>query len=109
MEEILGIEALDFGFGIGQPLTHQAAIQELKNQTEMRRTFIDWLQSIHTSSVKSHPVTIREKPSVRGNGSIPILQQFSYVDVESKIEHEITGEDDELIHMDQADELKHLN
>lgn len=41
MDAILGVEALDFGLGIGEILTPKSFIQHLKQQSEVRHTFND--------------------------------------------------------------------
>lgn len=43
MDEIMGVEALDFGLGIGQPMTLESSLQELRNQSNIRHTFNEWL------------------------------------------------------------------
>ena len=50
MEEIMGIEASDFGLGVGDVLTPKTSVDTLKQQSEIRHTFNEWLQSIHDNS-----------------------------------------------------------
>ena len=71
MDEIMGIEALDFGLGIGEILTPKASLQHLKNQSEVRHTFKEWLQSIHDRSGKS--VHSEAEGGSRRSGNLPIL------------------------------------
>ena len=49
MDELLGVEALDFGLGIGEILTPKTYVQHLKQQSEVRHTFNEWRQCIHRS------------------------------------------------------------
>lgn len=44
IDEIFGVEALDFGLGIGKILTPKSSIQQLQHQSEIRNTFNEWLQ-----------------------------------------------------------------
>lgn len=70
MEEILGIEALDFGLDIGEVLTPKSLVQQLQQQSKVRSTFNDWLQFIHKS------VESRKNTSVRGMSPVPIIQDL---------------------------------
>lgn len=78
MDEIMGIEALDFGLGIGEILTPKASLQHLQNQSEIRHTFNEWLLSIHDQSGKS--VHHEAGGGSRRSGNLPILQPYPDVD-----------------------------
>lgn len=39
----MGIEALDFRMGVGEILTPKTSINTLKQQSEIRHTFNEWL------------------------------------------------------------------
>lgn len=43
MDEILAVEALDFGLGIGDVLTPNSSILDLRQQSEVRHTFNELL------------------------------------------------------------------
>ena len=50
MDELIGIEALQFGDGIGEVFTPKTSIQQLQQQSDIRHTFNEWLDSIHRHS-----------------------------------------------------------
>ena len=75
MEDILGIEALDFGLGIGQPMTPQSSLNETRVQYEIKHTFNEWLQSIQRSADHVRTQSVRGNAAERGNVSTPIFQQ----------------------------------
>lgn len=47
MDDVLGIEALDFGLGISEILMPKTSIQQSHQQSKIRHTFNEWMQSIH--------------------------------------------------------------
>ena len=47
MDEVLGIEAIDFGLGIKDVMTPKLSIQQLQQYNELTHTFNEWLQSLH--------------------------------------------------------------
>ena len=67
MDEVLGIKALDFG--LGNVLTPKSSIQNLQQQSNVRHTFNELMQSLHPKTQKAN----------EGMNDIPILQQFDEV------------------------------
>lgn len=49
MDEIMGLEPLNLNFH-EEILTPKSSLQDLKQQSELRHTFNDWLESIHRSN-----------------------------------------------------------
>lgn len=68
MDEILGIEEIDFGLGIGEVHTPKSSIQLMKQRSEVRYNFNEWLQSIHSN--------METRVRREGMSPIPILQEF---------------------------------
>ena len=79
MEDILCIEALDFGLGIGQSMTPQSSLNEIRVQSEIKHTFNEWLQSVHRSANHVRTQYVRGNASERGTISAPIFQQVDDV------------------------------
>ena len=51
IEEVMRIEALEFGsFELGVVLTPKESLVQLRQQSELNRTFSDWMMSIHSSA-----------------------------------------------------------
>ena len=94
-------KALKFGYA-EEILTPKSPLQNLKQQSEIRHTFNEWLESLH-GGTKSRPV-IGECTS-----RIPILQQFEEVAIENTVEivHDAgTGNDkldSDLVQIDLTD------
>lgn len=69
MDEILGVEALNFGLAIGDVLTPKSSFQQLQQRSNVRTTFNYWLQSIHRSGEK------QKDQLIDGMSPIPIFPE----------------------------------
>lgn len=76
----MGIETLHFG--LGDNLTPKTSLQQLQQQSDIRHTFNDWLQSIHYSG-RNVQSRFMVKPT-----QVPILHQFENVVVDDDLEDE---------------------
>lgn len=89
MDEIMGIEAIDFG--LGDLLTPKPSLNHLRQQSDIRHAFNEWLQSIHDSVGKCNQ---SGAPTQFGN-PLPILQQYDNIDVNKDVQvNKIDYEDD---------------
>lgn len=57
MDEVMGIEALEFGLGIGEIVMPKLSILQLQKQSTNQHTFNEWLMSIHDNSVRKTATT----------------------------------------------------
>lgn len=78
----MGVDAIDFGLGIGDVLTSKTSLQSLQQQSEIRHTFNEWLQSLHSKPLG------RNVDIESGTIIVPILQQFDSVTDDNEIEIE---------------------
>lgn len=63
IDVVMGVEAIDFGFGIGEVMMPTSSLKNLQQQSEIRHTFNGWLDSIHkTRSNEGNEVRISPKP-----------------------------------------------
>ena len=73
MDEILRVDAIDFGLGIGEVHTPKSSFQQLKQRSEVRYNFNEWLQPIH-QSVDSHTKSV---PRSEGMSHVSIFQELN--------------------------------
>lgn len=69
IDDVMGVEAIDFGLGIGEVLTSTSSLKNLQQQSEIQHNFSEWLDSIHK--------TRRNEESEEQISAIPILAQLN--------------------------------
>lgn len=60
-----GVESIDFGFG--EVLTPKSSVMALKQQSEIRHTFNEWMQAIYERSKSSKDNQVHSNIPIRNN------------------------------------------
>ena len=100
LEVVLGIEAIDFGLGIGDVITPKSSILQLRQQSEVRHTFNEWLQLLHKNPQGSNPDI---------NGGMlhtPILQQLESDALKDNVALDDKVELDDSIELNNDNEIE---